>query len=74
MYLCKMTGANNIFKYMVLQCSKLFYYKVSGISATRFADLISFAKYVGETELSEEKKFSVSSEKDFISCSYIFFC
>ena len=34
MYLCEMTGAYtysqvHIHKYMVLQCSKLFYYKVS---------------------------------------------
>ena len=30
MYLCEMTGAkSHIYKYMVLQCSKLFYYKVS---------------------------------------------
>ena len=60
---------------MVLQCSKIFYFKVS----SKFLRLDSQSSYsfgknqnVGGTELSEEK-FSVSLEKDLISFSYIFF-
>ena len=59
MYLCEMTGAKqHIHKYMVLQCSKLFYYKVS----SEFLRQDSQGSYcfgkiqnVGETKLSEKK-------------------
>ena len=54
---------------MVLQCSKLFHYKVSGEFLRKgLQSSYSFGKIqnVGETELSEEEKVSVSLEKDFI--------
>ena len=54
-----MTGAKqHIHKYMVLQCSKLFYYKVSSEFLRQDSQSsYSFGKIqnVGETELSEEK-------------------
>ena len=55
MYLSEMTGANSIFtstKYMVLHCSKLFYYKVSrGFLRQDSESSYSFGKIqnVGET-------------------------
>ena len=59
MYLCEMTGAKqHIHKYMVLQCSKLFYYKVSGEFLRQDSQIsYSFGKIqnVGETEHPEEK-------------------
>ena len=61
---------------MVLQCSKLFYYKVSSEFLRQdLQSSYSFGKIqnVGETELSVEKKFSVSSEKDFIFRFHIYF-
>ena len=62
---------------MILQCSKLFYYKVS--SEFLRQDLqkpYSFGKIqnVGETKPSEEEKFSVSLEKDFIFRFHLYFC
>ena len=54
MYLSEMTGAN----YMVLQCSELFYYKVSREFLQQdLQSSYSFGKIqnAGETELSEEK-------------------
>ena len=54
---------------MVLQCSKLFHCKVSGEFPRQDSQgSYSFGKIqdVGETELCEEEKVSVSFEKDFI--------
>ena len=56
--------------------SKLFRYKVSGEFLRQDSQsLYSFGKIqnVGEKELSEEKKFSVSLEKDFIFRFHIYF-
>ena len=58
---------------MVLQCAKHFYYKVSGEFLQQDSQSsYSFGKIqnVGEAELFEEKKFSVSLEKDFILYIY----
>ena len=58
---------------MVLQCAKHFYYKVSGEFLQQDSQSsYSFGKIqnVGEAELFEEKKFSVSLEKDFILYKY----
>ena len=59
MYLCEMTEAkSHIYKYMVLQCSKLFYYKVSSEFLRQDSQSsYSFGKIqnVGETEVSEDK-------------------
>ena len=60
---------------MVLQCSKLFYYKVSGdFLRQNSQSSYSFAKIqnVGETKSSEEKN-SASLEKDFIFYFHIYF-
>ena len=61
MYLCEMTEAKyHIHKYMVLQSSKLFYFKVSSeILRQDSQSSYSFGKIqnVGETGLSEEKHF-----------------
>ena len=60
---------------MVLQCAKHFYYKVSGEFLQQDSQSsYSFGKIqnVGEAELFEEKKFSVSLEKDFILYIYIY--
>ena len=58
MYLYEMTGAKlHIHKYMVLQCSKLFYYKVSSEFLRQdLKSSCSFGKIqnVGDLELSEE--------------------
>ena len=56
--------------------SKLFRYKVSGEFLRQDSQsFYSFGKIqnVGEKELSEEKKFSVSLEKDFIFRFHIYF-
>ena len=59
MYLCEMTGAKeHIYKYQVLQCSKLFYSKVSsGFLPQNSQRSYSFGKVhnAGGPELSEEK-------------------
>ena len=59
MYLCEMTGAKqHIDRYMVLQCSKLIYHKVSSKFLRQDSQSsYSFGKIqnVGETELAEEK-------------------
>ena len=74
MYLSEMTGAKNlIHKYKVLQCSKLFYSKVSsGFPRQDSQSTYSFGKIqnVRGLELSKEKKFSVALEKDFIFLFY----
>ena len=60
---------------MVFQCSKLFYYKVSDEFLRQDSQSsYSFGKIqnVGETELFEEKEFSVSLEKDSIIHIYIY--
>ena len=59
---------------MVLQCPKLFFYKVSSeVLRQDSQSSYSFGKIqnVGETELSEEK--NVSLEKDFIFRFHIYF-
>ena len=61
---------------MYLQCSKLFYYKVSnGFLGQNLQNLYSFGKIqnVGETELSGEKIECFIGERFQISFSYIFF-
>ena len=59
MYLCEITGAKqHIRKYMVLQCSKIFYYKAfTDFLQQGLQSSYSFGKIqnVGETKLSEEK-------------------
>ena len=60
---------------MVLQCSKLFFHKVSSEFLRQDSqNSYSFGKIqnVGKTELSEEK-FSVSLEKDFTFRFHIYF-
>ena len=60
---------------MVFQCSKLFYYKVSDEFLRQDSQSsYSFGKIqnVGETELFEEKEFSVSLEKDSIIRFHIY--
>ena len=60
---------------MVLQCSKLIYYKVSSEFLRQDSQSsYSFGKIqnVGETELSEEEKVSVLFEKDFIFRFHIY--
>ena len=78
MYLCEMTGAKyHIHKYMVLQCSKIIYYKDSGEFLRQDSQCsCSFGKIqnVGERELSVEKVWCFIGERFHISFSYIFFC
>ena len=63
-------------QHLVLQCSELFYYKVSSEFLRQDSQSsYSFGKTqnVGETELSEEKIWCFIGEKFHISFSYVFF-
>ena len=59
MYLCEINGAKqHIHKYMVLRCSKLFFYEVSSeFQRQDSQSSYSFGKiqHVGETDIFEEK-------------------
>ena len=77
MYLCEMTGAKqHIRKYMVLQCSKLVYSKVSsGFLRQDSQSSCSFGKIqnVGGLELSEGKKLVFHWRKiSYLIFTYIF--
>ena len=69
MYLCEMTGAN----YMVLQCSKLFYYKVSSEFLQQEFHTVLAKSKMQEKQNFLKKKTSVSLEKDFIFRFHIYF-
>ena len=76
MYICEMTRAKkHIHKYMILQCSTVFYSKVSSAFLRQDSQSsCSFDKIqnVGDLELSEEKTKCFIGERFHISFSHIY--